>query len=121
MHVSAASSAQAIYFFAGAEFSSEEQSVEGLSQLREVRAADPGKGKGKGKDKGLKKKDKKKRKGKNLRKSDKKDAGKKSAKKNPRTPSLTVFQPRRAVSSGGLGLQIGRAVAGAINFPFTRW
>ena len=74
----------AIYFSAGADVSSEEQSVEELSQLREVRAADPGKGKGKSKDKGLKKKDKKKRKGKTLKKSDKKDAGKNSAKKNIR-------------------------------------
>merc|ERR1739846_200627 len=51
----------------------------GLSQLREVRAADPGKGKGRGKGKGLKKKDKKKRK--SLKKSDKKGAGKKNGDK----------------------------------------
>ena len=54
-----------------------------LSQLREVRAADPGKGKGKGKGRGLKKKDKNKRKEKNLKKSDKKNGDKKKkGKKN---------------------------------------
>ena len=46
-----------------------------LSQLREVRAADPGNGKGKG----LKKKNNKKG-GKNMRKSDKKSVGKKNNK-----------------------------------------
>merc|ERR1739844_163889 len=59
----------------GAEVSSEEQSVAELSQLREVRAADPGNGKGKG----LKKKNNKKRGG-NMRKSDKKSVGKKNNK-----------------------------------------
>merc|ERR1712088_26570 len=59
----------------GAEVSSEEQSVAELSQLREVRAADPGNGKGKG----LKKKNNKKR-GKNTRKSDKNSVGKKNNK-----------------------------------------
>merc|ERR1712228_547702 len=59
----------------GAEVSSEEQSVAELSQLREVRAADPGNGKGKG----LKKKNNKKG-GKNMRKSDKKSVGKKNNK-----------------------------------------
>merc|ERR1712203_568305 len=79
----------ALVALSGADVSSEEQSVEELSQLREVRAADPGQGKGKGKSKGkgkgksrhLKKKDKKKRKGKNLKKSDKKGAGKKNGDK----------------------------------------
>merc|ERR1739844_660058 len=67
----------------GAEVSSKEQSVSELSQLREVRAADPGKGKGKGKGRGLKKKDKNKRKEKNLKKSDKKNGDKKKrGKKN---------------------------------------
>merc|ERR1712051_98925 len=69
----------ALVALSGADVSSEEQNVGELSQLREVRAADPGKGKGrgkgKGKGKGLKKKDKKKRK--SLKKSDKKGAGKK--------------------------------------------
>merc|ERR1739840_24460 len=73
----------------GAEVSSEEQSVAELSQLREVRAADPGKGNGnrngkgngKGKGKGLKKKDKKKKTGRKLEKSDKKGAGKKNGDK----------------------------------------
>merc|ERR1712228_212246 len=60
----------------GGEVSSEEQSVAELSQLREVRAADPGNGKGKG----LKKKNNKKR-GKNTRKSDKNSVGKKKKKK----------------------------------------
>merc|ERR1712051_830886 len=64
----------ALVALSGADVSSEEQNVGELSQLREVRAADPGKGKGKGK--GLKKKDKKKRK--SLKKSDKKGAGKKN-------------------------------------------
>merc|ERR1712061_814905 len=59
----------------GGEVSSEEQSVAELSQLREVRAADPGNGKGKG----LKKKNNKKR-GKNTRKSDKNSVGKKNNK-----------------------------------------
>merc|ERR1712062_353111 len=67
----------ALVALSGAEVSSEEQSVAELSQLREVRAADPGKGKGKS----LKKKDKKKRKGKSLKKSDKKGAGKKKGDK----------------------------------------
>merc|ERR1712228_232475 len=77
----------ALVALGGADFSSEEQSVAELSQLREVRAADPGKGKRKGKGKGkgksrhLKKKDKKKGKGKNLKKSDKKRAGKKNGDK----------------------------------------
>merc|ERR1740123_1604294 len=62
----------ALVALSGAEVSSEEQSVAELSQLREVRAAEPGKGKGKGL---------KKRKGKNLKKSDKKGAGKNGARK----------------------------------------
>merc|ERR1712083_23637 len=66
----------ALVALSGADVSSEEQNVGELSQLREVRAADPGKGKGRGKGKGLKKKDKKKRK--SLKKSDKKGAGKKN-------------------------------------------
>merc|ERR1711963_917296 len=55
----------ALVALSGAEVSSEEQSVAELSQLREVRAADPGKGngknkgKGKGKSKSLKKNGKK--------------------------------------------------------------
>merc|ERR1712203_1018143 len=64
----------ALVALSGAEVSSEEQSVAELPQLRDVRAADPGKGNGKGK--GLKKKDRKKRKGKSLKNSDKKGAGK---------------------------------------------
>merc|ERR1711971_551078 len=69
----------ALVALSGADVSSEEQNVGELSQLREVRAADPGKGKGRGKGKGLKKKDKKKRK--SLKKSDKKGAGKKNGDK----------------------------------------
>merc|ERR1712172_32620 len=69
----------ALVALSGADVSSEEQNVAELSQLREVRAADPGKGKGRGKGKGLKKKDKKKRK--SLKKSDKKGAGKKNGDK----------------------------------------
>merc|ERR1719336_2828490 len=83
----------ALVALSGAEVSSEEQSVAELSQLREVRAADPGKGngngkgkgngngKGKGKGKNLKKKGKKNKKGRNLKKSDKKGAGKKKGDK----------------------------------------
>merc|ERR1739844_553375 len=63
----------ALVALSGADVSSEEQNVGELSQLREVRAADPGKGKG------LKKKDKKNRK--SLKKSDKKGAGKKNGDK----------------------------------------
>jgi len=66
----------ALVALSGAELSNGEQSVSDLSQVREVRAADPGKGKGQGKGKGLRKKDKKKRK--NLKKSDKKGAGKRN-------------------------------------------
>merc|ERR1712172_394646 len=69
----------ALVALSGADVSSEEQNVAELSQVREVRAADPGKGKGRGKGKGLKKKDKKKRK--SLKKSDKKGAGKKNGDK----------------------------------------
>merc|ERR1711971_407958 len=69
----------ALVALSGADVSSEEQNVGELSQLREVRAADPGKGKGRGKGKGLKKKDRKKRK--SLKKSDKKGAGKKNGDK----------------------------------------
>merc|ERR1711982_86496 len=68
----------ALVALTGGEVSSDEQNVAEISQLREVRAADPGKGKGKGKRKGLKKKDKKKKKGKNLKKSGKKGASKKN-------------------------------------------
>merc|ERR1712004_450599 len=59
----------ALVALSGAEVSSEEQSVAELSQLREVRAANSGKGKGKGK--GLKKNGKKNNKGRNLKKSEK--------------------------------------------------
>merc|ERR1712004_85193 len=59
----------ALVAISGAEVSSEEQSVAELSQLREVRAADSGKGKGKGKS--LKKNGKKNNKGRNLKKSEK--------------------------------------------------
>merc|ERR1712004_721514 len=59
----------ALVALSGAEVSSEEQSVAELSQLREVRAADSGKGKGKGKS--LKKNGKKNNKGRNLKKSEK--------------------------------------------------
>merc|ERR1712083_878860 len=69
----------ALVALSGAEVSSEEQSVAEVSQLREVRAADPGKGNGNGKS--LKKKNKKK-KGRKLEKSDKKGAGKKNGDKN---------------------------------------
>merc|ERR1712140_93978 len=71
----------ALVALSGADVSSEEQSVEELSQLREVRAADPGKGKGKGKGKGrgLKKKNKKKRK--SLKKSEKKRMAKQKTKR----------------------------------------
>merc|ERR1711902_388687 len=77
----------ALVALSGAEVSSEEQSVAELSQLREVRAADPGKGngngkgngknkgKGKGKGKSLKKK------GRNIKKLEKKGAGKKKGDK----------------------------------------
>merc|ERR1711902_394610 len=83
----------ALVALSGAEVSSEEQSVAELSQLREVRAADPGKGngngkskgnghgKGKGKGKNLKNKGKKNKKGRHLTKSDKKGAGKKKGDK----------------------------------------
>merc|ERR1712113_732137 len=79
----------ALVALSGAEVSSEEQSVAELSQLRDVRAADPGKGNGKGngkgKDKGkgksLKKKGKKDKKGRNLKKSERKGAGKKKGDK----------------------------------------
>merc|ERR1711963_256242 len=83
----------ALVALSSAEVSSEEQSVAELSQLREVRAADPGKGKGngkgngknkgkgKGKGKSLKKNGKKNKKGRNLKKSDKKGAGKKKGDK----------------------------------------
>merc|ERR1711963_348102 len=79
----------ALVALSGAEVSSEEQSVAELSQLREVRAADPGNGNGKGKGngknkgkgRGLKKKGKKNKKGRNLKKSDKKGAGKKKGDK----------------------------------------
>merc|ERR1712083_1047532 len=72
----------ALVALSGAEVSSEEQSVAEVSQLREVRAADPGKGNGNGNGKGksLKKKNKKK-KGRKLEKSDKKGAGKKNGDK----------------------------------------
>merc|ERR1712211_137920 len=63
----------ALVALSGAEVSSEEQSVAELAQLREVRAADSGKGKGKG----LKKKGKKNKKGRNLKKSEKKGDRKK--------------------------------------------
>merc|ERR1711944_373132 len=43
----------ALVALSGAELSNGEQSVSDLSQVREVRAADPGKGKGQGKGKGL--------------------------------------------------------------------
>merc|ERR1712228_354001 len=59
----------ALVALSGAEVSSEEQSVAELSQLREVRAADSGKGKGKGKS--LKKNGKKNNKGRTLKKSEK--------------------------------------------------
>merc|ERR1712004_967943 len=59
----------ALVALSGAEVSSEEQSVAELSQIREVRAANSGKGKGKGK--GLKKNGKKNNKGRNLKKSEK--------------------------------------------------
>merc|ERR1711963_889140 len=68
----------ALVALSGAEVSSEEQGVAELSQLREVRAADPGKGNGNGKNKGNgngKGKNKGK-KGRNLKKSDKQGAGK---------------------------------------------
>jgi len=80
----------ALVALSGAEVSSEEQSVAEVSQLREVRAADPGKGngngkgKGKGKGKSLKKKNKKK-KGRKLEKSDKKGAGKKNGDKKKKS------------------------------------
>merc|ERR1711963_246945 len=61
----------ALVALSGAEVSSEEQSVAELAQLREVRAADSGKGKG------LKKKGKKNKKGRNLNKSEKKGDRKK--------------------------------------------
>merc|ERR1711994_897341 len=70
-------SGAALVALSGAEVSSEGQSVAELSQLREVRAADFGKGKGKGKGKGLKKKGKKNKKGRNLKKSEKKGDRKK--------------------------------------------
>merc|ERR1712012_428396 len=72
----------ALVALSGAEVSSEERSVAELAQLREVRAADSGKGKGKGKGlkkgsrkgkgkgKSLKKKGKKNKKGRNLKKSE---------------------------------------------------
>jgi len=81
----------ALVALSGAEVSSEEQSVAEVSQLREVRAADPGKGngngkgKGKGKGKSLKKKNKKKKKGRKLEKSDKKGAGKKNGDKKKKS------------------------------------
>merc|ERR1711963_48538 len=78
----------ALVALSGAEMASEEQSVAELSQLREVRAADPGKGNGKNKGKG---KDKKSRKnkangaGKNKDKKDKKKARKQEKKEQKKS------------------------------------
>merc|ERR1711963_38036 len=78
----------ALVALSGAEMASEEQSVAELSQLREVRAADPGKGNGKNKGKG---KDKKSRKnkangaGKNKDKKNKKKARKQEKKEQKKS------------------------------------
>merc|ERR1711993_23557 len=82
----------------GAEVSSEEQSVAELSQLREVRAADPGNGKGKG----LKKKNNKKG-GKNMRKSDKKSVGKKNNKSGAKRKKKKKKKKKNGARKNGKG------------------